>query len=90
MDAHEYIIEYLLTHPCVDCNEKNPLVLQFDHINDNKRDGISRMAVNGMSLETIKKEIEKTEVRCANCHTKKTMMRSNAYPHVYLKSIGYL
>lgn len=80
---HEFIIEYLIMHPCVDCGETNPLVLQFDHVNDNKKLSISTMVSQRYSLKTIAKEIEKCEVRCANCHTIETMKRAKAYPYIY-------
>lgn len=66
----QYVIEFLLAHPCVDCGESDPIVLDFDHLLD-KTKGISEM-IEDSSLLTIKKEIEKCEVRCANCHRRKT------------------
>lgn len=66
----KFIIDYLKQHPCVDCGEKDIIVLQFDHIR-NKRWNVSFLLA-GSSLDTIKKEIAKCEVRCANCHTRKT------------------
>lgn len=68
---HEYVWEYLSSHPCTDCPEKDPIVLDFDHRRD-KVMSISQMVVDTVSLDTLKKEIEKCEVRCANCHRRRT------------------
>lgn len=71
----EYIKFYLSSHPCVDCGEKDIVTLDFDHVRGKKRKSISLMRSEGFSLETIKKEIEKCEVRCCNCHRKVTRKR---------------
>ena len=73
----EYIWQFLVTHPCIDCNESDPVVLEFDHLFD-KEYQISEM-VKGHSLNSIKKEIEKCVVRCANCHRRKTAIERNYF-----------
>lgn len=71
--------KYLSAHPCVECGEIDPIVLQFDHVHGNKRYSVSRMASLGLSLELIKIEITKCEIRCANCHIKRTAKQFNWY-----------
>jgi hypothetical protein len=70
-----YINTHLKANPCVDCGETNIIVLEFDHIGDDKHFSISDATRKGYSLEKIKNEIAKCEVRCANCHRKKTYER---------------
>ena len=70
----QVIINYLEDHPCVDCGEKNIIVLQFDHIRD-KIDAVSNLIRNNRYIKMIMEEVVKCEVRCANCHTKKTAER---------------
>lgn len=77
--AREFITSYLSDHPCVDCGETDPIVLTFDHVRGEKRDNISSMVSQGLSMETIKAEIAKCEVTCFNCHAIRTQKRSGAY-----------
>lgn len=52
---------------CQKCGEKRFYVLDFHHIDkENKNDTINHLRT--CSLETLKKEIEKCIVLCANCH----------------------
>jgi len=73
-----YIINYLKSHPCVDCGEGDIVVLEFDHQKD-KKYAISEIIRKGYKLEIIQKEIEKCEVRCANCHKRRTAKQFNWY-----------
>lgn len=74
------IYKYLKTHPCVDCGEKDPIVLEFDHIDMfTKVANISTLSTGSYSWNTILIEIEKCEVRCANCHRRKTATQFNYY-----------
>jgi hypothetical protein len=59
---------------CVECGITNHIVLDFDHLRD-KKYNISRMVHDGFSLAAIKKEIEKCEIVCANCHRIRTYNR---------------
>lgn len=63
--------EYFAAHPCVDCGEHDPVVLEFDHVSDKNAD-ISNMVCKGYSWQSILEEISKCEVRCANCHRRVT------------------
>ncbi len=65
-----YILNYFLTHPCIDCGEKDPVVLEFDHTRD-KKFNVSLIKRDQVLTKVIK-EIEKCVVRCSNCHKKKT------------------
>ena len=67
-EARRFVFNYLKEHPCTDCGEADPLVLTFDHVMGNKKMNISQMVNQGYSLEALKSEIDKCEVRCGNCH----------------------
>ena len=74
-EAREYIYQYLLEHPCLDCGETNPQLLSFDHVRGDKKLGISEMVGRGWSLETIKAEVRKCDVVCFNCHMRRERRR---------------
>ena len=71
-EARTYILGYLSSHHCIDCGESNTIVLEFDHVRGRKKMAVAHMAQEGYSLEAIRKEINKCEVRCANCHRIRT------------------
>lgn len=66
------LLGYFRTHYCVDCGETDPLVLEFDHVRGQKKFAIQDMVNRGYRWDTIMQEISKCEVRCANCHRRKT------------------
>ena len=72
------IFDYLKEHPCVDCGETDPIVLEFDHL-DNKKMNVSKMVHDGFSLENIMVEISKCEVCCSNCHARRTSKQFGWY-----------
>ena len=73
------VLEYLTQHPCVDCGEADPVVLEFDHVRGVKRNHVGRMLTLGCSWGSIEKEIRKCEVRCANCHRRRTFKIAGSY-----------
>ena len=77
--AYQYIASFMLSHPCVDCGEKDILVLEFDHRDrTRKSEDVSRIIRQTGSLEKLALEISKCDVRCANCHRKKTEKENNS------------
>jgi hypothetical protein len=69
---------YLDQHPCVDCGESNPALLDFDHLRD-KTAAIASLVRTAASWKDVETEIEKCEVRCANCHVRKTARQFGFY-----------
>lgn len=80
------VVQYLLGHPCVDCGESDPIVLEFDHVNGKKKAGISQM-VHTSSWRKIEEEIAKCVVRCSNCHARKTAIERRSYRVEILKEL---
>lgn len=63
---------------CVDCGyNESPYALQFDHIYNNKKENVSNLIRSDYSWKTIKEEIEKCEIVCANCHAIRTHNRKS-------------
>jgi len=70
------LLNYLSQRFCVDCGESDPVVLDFDHNSKlTKFKPVSKMLSGHYSWESIEKEIEKCEIRCANCHRRKTYIQ---------------
>jgi len=53
---------------CERCGFEDHRALQFHHTDNNKVEDVATMVAHGYSRSKIKKEIEKCEVLCANCH----------------------
>jgi 5-methylcytosine-specific restriction endonuclease McrA len=69
----QYLVAFLREHPCADCGEGDPIVLEFDHLRD-KRFSIS-VGLQGRRWQDVLDEIAKCEVVCANCHRRRTAKR---------------
>ena len=71
-----YLIS-LKDKPCTDCGKKYPsYVMDFDHREGEKKEhDIARMIVGGWSMQNVKREVEKCEIVCSNCHRIRTHLR---------------
>ena len=78
-EKRRLMFEYLSIHPCVDCGESDPLVLEFDHVRGRKRLNVSDLLNRDYPWSTVLREIEKCEVVCANCHRRRTYGRLRTY-----------
>lgn len=67
----EWFNKYRETLSCSACGENHPATLDFHHKDKSSKDfAINILVHNGYSLSRIKKEMEKCQVVCANCHRK--------------------
>lgn len=73
-----FVFDHYKTHPCVECGENNPIVLEFDHLKE-KYKGIAIMVNRALSLKRMQAEIEKCEVVYANCHRRRTARQLHWY-----------
>jgi hypothetical protein len=87
-DIIKLILVYLHAHPCVDCGQGDPVKLEFDHVKGLKTDAICNLIKRGLSWATIYEEIQKCEVRCCNCHRRKTA-RQFGYRKLLLDMTGW-
>lgn len=79
-DAHpvyarnlNHVLAVLQFAGCVDCGERDPVVLDFDHVGPKRRTIAQLTPV--ASLQRLKEEIAQCEVRCCNCHRMVTYAR---------------
>ena len=77
IENRSLLLAYLLSHPCVDCGETDPVKLEFDHRDPSlKRGNIGEMAAR-KPWRLVLREIEKCDVRCVNCHLRRTAQQFN-------------
>lgn len=74
----DFLWEWFIVHPCTDCGETNPVLLEADHVRGLKREGLSVMTQSPFSLQSIQEELDKCESVCANCHRIRTARRSSS------------
>ena len=73
---------YLADHPCVDCGESDPRCLEFDHRDPGtKTANVATLVQRAGAWKVILAEIEKCDVRCANCHRRRTSGQFSTWRH---------
>jgi hypothetical protein len=73
------LFEYLCNHPCVDSGERDPVVMEFDHVRGTKVANVSALVFGLKRWSTILEEIAKCDVVCANCHRRRTAQRADSF-----------
>jgi len=68
------LLHFLSDKECKDCGENDPIVLEFDH-RDPKEKTTLVSRLYSYSWKRIKEEIDKCDIRCANCHKRKTAVQ---------------
>lgn len=88
-DTRIRALEYLAEKGCSDCGERDPRVLEFDHIDPGEKEhDVAQLFSNGYGWgsERLRAEIRKCRVICANCHRKHTIVQQEYYAHEEVKS----
>ena len=80
LSKRAFLLGFAARVGCADCGETDPVVLQFDHTDrGSKERQVSHLVSFNYGFDAIIREIEKCEVRCANCHTRRTAKQMNWY-----------
>jgi hypothetical protein len=77
--ARRFLLGLLDVAECTDCHLRDPLVLEFDHVREGKRETVAELVTHGFSLWRIVEEIDCCEVVCTNCHRRRTAFRSGCW-----------
>jgi hypothetical protein len=68
----------LIKGECVNCGANDPRILEFDDRDPlAKLDHVTRMARRGAAWRRIEAEVAKCDIRCANCHRRRTARQFN-------------
>lgn len=74
------VVEYLRSHPCVDCGEVNIVLLEFDHVRGVKKCSVGSLINGSQADKAILGEIAKCDVVCVRCHRYRTVRRAIGDP----------
>lgn len=74
----EILWQFLLDHPCIVCGEEDPVKLEFDHL-DNQKKNFNVGEGRNLNSSKVIEEISKCQILCSNCHKRKTIKDRNWY-----------
>lgn len=86
--TREILWTYLLDHPCVDCGESDPIVLEFDHKDDTEKIMDVTKIIVYRNTKKLFDEIAKCDVRCANCHRRRTAKQFNNWKYARINPLA--
>lgn len=67
------MLDFLSDKKCALCPEVDPVVMEFDHLDPSLKEySVSETIERCFSWNRVKKEIDKCQILCANCHRRKT------------------
>lgn len=75
----EFVFAFLCSNPCEHCGEDDPIVLEFHHNDPSRKKKTISSMIAFNSIKSLKKEIAKCSVLCANCHRRVTAMENDWY-----------
>lgn len=67
-----HVQAHLRSSTCADCGLDDIRLLEFDHVSG-KTANVTVLAREGCSLKRLKEEMSRCEVRCPNCHRRRTI-----------------
>jgi hypothetical protein len=73
-----WVYERLRGSACCDCGNADPLLLDYDHVGS-KRAGVMTLAWQEYGIPALEAEIAECEVRCCNCHRRRTAVDQGWY-----------
>lgn len=78
-----FVRQRLRSERCIDCGLTDPTVLEFDHVGTKTRP-VTVLAWSGASLVRIESEMSQCQIRCVNCHRRRTAQAGGHYRYVAL------
>ena len=87
LERTRFLFEYFAAHPCTDCGEPDPMVLEFDHLDAGTKAFTIGQSIPYRNWPSILEEIEKCEVVCANCHRRRTARRGGTIRALLVEQI---